>query len=107
MRSGDPLRFTFPTPAPIPASRWRPPLYDVPWALGPNDHFFLTRPINADEVNWPEWDYRYGALAEGKELSHSGIDIAAVRNTPVVAAAEGVVTWAGYGLISRREIRNQ
>jgi hypothetical protein len=103
VRSGDPMQFTFPTPAPIPASRWRPPLYDVPWALGPNDHFFLTRPINADEVNWPEWDYRYGAVAEGKKLAHSGIDIAANRNTPVVAAGPGVVTWAGYGLINRRE----
>ncbi len=104
VRSADPLRFTFPTPAPIPASRWRPPLYDVPWALGPNDHFFLTRPINADEVNWPEWDYRYGAVAEGKELAHSGIDIAANRNSPVVAAAGGIVAWAGFGLINRNEI---
>ena len=104
VRDGDPpMRFTFPTPAPIPASRWRPPLYDVPWALGPFDHFFLTRPINADEVNWPEWDYRYGAVAEGKKLAHSGIDIAANRNTPVVAAGPGIVVWADYGLINRNE----
>jgi murein DD-endopeptidase MepM/ murein hydrolase activator NlpD len=100
-RSGEPLRFTFPTPAPIPASRWRPPLYDVPWALGPNDHFYLTRPIAADEVNWPEWDYRYGGVIEGKELGHSGIDIAANRYTPIIAAGPGVVGWAGYGLMNR------
>lgn len=103
VRSGDPLRFTFPTQAPIPASRWRPPLYSVPWALGPNDHFFLTRPISADEVNWPEWDYRYGGVAEGKTLAHSGIDIAANRYTPVIAAGPGIVAWAGFGLLKREE----
>jgi murein DD-endopeptidase MepM/ murein hydrolase activator NlpD len=100
-RGSEPLRFTFPTPAPIPVSRWRPPLYDVPWALGPNDHFYLTRPIAADEVNWPEWDYRYGGVIEGKELGHSGIDIAANRYTPIIAAGPGVVGWAGYGLMNR------
>jgi murein DD-endopeptidase MepM/ murein hydrolase activator NlpD len=98
LRTGDALRFTFPSPPPVPASRWRPPLYEVPWALGPYDHFFLTRPISADEVNWPEWDYRYGAVAEDKKLAHSGIDIAANRNTPVIAAGPGIVAWAGYGL---------
>lgn len=104
--AGDPLRFTFPTPAPLPASRWRPPLYEVPWALGPFDHFFLTRPISADEVNWPEWDYRYGGLAEGKELSHSGIDIAANRGIPVIAAGPGVIGWTGYGLLNRNDDLN-
>jgi murein DD-endopeptidase MepM/ murein hydrolase activator NlpD len=99
----DPVKFTFPTPAPLPASRWRPPLYQVPWALSPYDHFFLTRPIAADEVNWPEWDYRYGGLAEGKELSHSGIDIAANRGIPAIAAGPGVIGWVGYGLLNRND----
>jgi hypothetical protein len=99
-RSGDPMHFTFPTPAPIPASRWRPPLYNVPWALSPFDHYYLTRPIAADEVNWPEWDYRYGGLAEGKTLAHSGIDIAAIRYTPIIASGPGVISWTGYGLLN-------
>jgi len=95
-----PLRFTFPTPAPHPASRWRPPPYEVPWAIGAFDHYYLTRPIAADEVNWPEWDYRYGGLAEGKELPHSGIDIAVGRYASIIAAGPGTITWAGYGLLN-------
>jgi murein DD-endopeptidase MepM/ murein hydrolase activator NlpD len=105
-RTADPLRFNFPTPAPLPASRWRPPLYDVPWALSPYDHFYLTRPIAADEVNWPEWDYRYGGIAEGKELSHSGIDIAVGRYKPIIAAGPGTVSWTGYGLLNRDDDPN-
>ena len=33
-----------------PVSLWRPPLYEVPWALNPHDHFYFERPIAADEV---------------------------------------------------------
>ena len=54
----EPLRFTFPTPGSQPVSLWRPPLYEVPWALSQNDHFYFSRPIAADEINWPLADYR-------------------------------------------------
>jgi murein DD-endopeptidase MepM/ murein hydrolase activator NlpD len=93
-----PLRFTLPTPGPVPASLWRPPLYDAPWALGPNDHFYFTRPIAADKVNWPLADYRYGGIFFGPDIVHTGIDIPAPRHTPVLASANGKVIWAGYGL---------
>jgi murein DD-endopeptidase MepM/ murein hydrolase activator NlpD len=93
-----PLRFTLPTPGPVPNSLWRPPLYDTPWALGPNDHFYFNRPIAADEVNWPVADYRYGGVFFSSEIIHTGIDIPAPRDTPVIAAADGKVVWAGYGL---------
>ena len=58
----EPLRFTFPTPGPAPKFSLRPALYEVPWALGPYDHFYFSRPIAADEVNWPLADYRYGGI---------------------------------------------
>ncbi len=84
----DPLRFVFPTPGPVPVSAWRPPLYPTPWA---------SRPIAADEINWPLADYRYGGMFLPSVI-HTGIDIPIKVGTPVLAAGSGRVTWAGYGL---------
>ena len=98
-----PIRFSFPTPQPEPVSLWRPPLYDPPWALAPFDHFFFSRPIGADSVNWPLDDYRYGATFPGlPDVIHTGIDIPAPRNTPILAAGPGVVMWAGWDLFNRQ-----
>jgi len=93
-----PLRFTLPTPGPVPISLWRPPLYDTPWALGPEDHFYFSRPIAADTVNWPVADYRYGGVFFSPDTVHTGVDIPTPKGTPVLAAASGKVIWAGYGL---------
>ncbi|MDR3576253.1 MAG: M23 family metallopeptidase [Anaerolineaceae bacterium] len=99
-RSSEPLRLTFPTPIQAPISAWRAPLYPVPWALGPHDHFFFTRPIAADRVNWPLADYRYGYVWPGGTAIHTGVDIDAPKDTPILAAGPGEVIWAGYGLYS-------
>lgn len=93
----DPLRFAFPTPGVEPVSLWRPPLYPVPWEPTPNDHFYFTRPIGADEVNWPLANYRYGGVFFSDTV-HTGIDIPAPKGTPVMAAGSGTVVWAGFGL---------
>ncbi len=93
----DPFRFNFPAAQPEPVSAWRPPLYAVPWAPTPYDHFYFSRPIAADEVNWPLANYRYGGVFfEG--VVHTGVDIPASQGTPVIAAGEGKVIWAGWGL---------
>jgi murein DD-endopeptidase MepM/ murein hydrolase activator NlpD len=97
-RDGEPLRFNLPTPGPAPVSLWRPPLYEVPWALGPNDHFYFSRPIAADKVNWPIADYRYGGIFFSSDIVHTGVDIPTPKGTPVLAAGPGKVIWAGYGL---------
>ncbi len=93
----DPLRFVFPTPRAVPASAWRPPLYPTPWAPTEFDHFYFSRPIAADEINWPLPDYRYGGVFL-PEVVHTGIDIPAPIGTEVLATGTGRVTWAGYGL---------
>jgi murein DD-endopeptidase MepM/ murein hydrolase activator NlpD len=92
----DPLQFTFPTAGAEPISLWRPPLYPVPWEPTPNDHFYFTRPIAADQVNWPLARYRYGYLFYSEP--HTGIDVPAPKGTPILAAGPGTVIWAGYGL---------
>jgi len=96
--SEDPLQFTFPAPQAETISAWRPPLLPVPWAMTPYDHFYFARPIGVDNVNWASQDYRYGDFFPDSEIVHTGIDIGADRGTPVIAAAEGKVTWAGEGL---------
>jgi murein DD-endopeptidase MepM/ murein hydrolase activator NlpD len=90
--------FDFPTQGPLPVSAWRPPLYPAPWALGEYDHFYFQRPIAANEINWPVADYRYGGIFFD-DVVHSGVDIDAPLDTPVMAAADGQVIWAGYGLL--------
>jgi murein DD-endopeptidase MepM/ murein hydrolase activator NlpD len=92
-----PLRFTFPEEPPALSTAWRPPLYPVPWAKAPQDHFYFIRPIAADDINWPMWDYRYGGMFF-ENVVHTGIDIVARIGTPVVAAGSGKVIWAGSGL---------
>ncbi|MDX9993301.1 MAG: peptidoglycan DD-metalloendopeptidase family protein [Anaerolineales bacterium] len=93
------LRFDLPTPGAEPISAWRPPLYPVPWALNAYDHFYFTRPIGADEVNWPLANYRYGGVFF-EDITHTGVDIPAAPGTSVLAAGPGMVVWAGWGQFS-------
>lgn len=94
-----PLRLTIPTPGAEPISDWRPPLYPVPWAVAPHDHFYFIRPIAADQVNWPLPSYRYGGMFFGNVV-HTGIDIPTSEGTPIIAAGAGRVVWASWGLFS-------
>lgn len=96
-RSG-PLGTPLPPGGPAPIAVWRPPLYPVPWSLTNHDHFFFTRPIAADEVNWPLPNYRYAGTYFGPNIPHTGVDIVVPEGTPVLAAGQGQVFWTGYGL---------
>jgi murein DD-endopeptidase MepM/ murein hydrolase activator NlpD len=93
-----PVRFVYPTPAPMDGPDWRPPPYDAPLALHPEDHFYFRRPIPSDQVNWPHPQYRYGSTFFGELAVHTGVDLGADHGTPVLAAGSGEVIWTGYGL---------
>ena len=93
-----PFRFVLPTPGAEPVSGWRPALYPVPWAVSAYDHFYFARPIAADNVNWPLADYRYGGVFFAPNIVHTGVDIDADEDTPILAAGAGTVVSADWGL---------
>jgi len=95
-----PFRFVLPTPGAEPVSGWRPPLYPVPWAVSAYDHFYFTRPIAADNVNWPLAEYRYGGVFFAPDVVHTGVDIDAAEGASILAAGPGTVISAGWGLFS-------
>ena len=95
-----PFQFDIPTPGAEPISGWRPPLYPVPWAMSPYDHFYFARPIAADQVNSPVPDYRYGGVFFAPNIVHTGVDITAPEGTPIMAAGRGTVVWVGWGLFT-------
>ena len=96
----EPFSLVLPKPDEAPVSLWRPPLYPTPWAISPHDHFYFSRPIAADEINWPLANYRYGYFFPDSDIIHTGIDITAKRGTPVIAAAPGTVIDPGtYTLV--------
>jgi murein DD-endopeptidase MepM/ murein hydrolase activator NlpD len=82
-------------------SFWRPPLYPIPLALTPFDHFYFSRPYALDYITWPVEDYRYGG-AFFEDVVHSGMDIKMEVGTPILATAPGKVVWSGYGLFKGR-----
>lgn len=91
------LLFGDPTQEPVPVASWRPPLYPEPWAPTLYDHFYFASPIAANQVNTLVSDYRYGGVAF-EDVVHTGVDIPALRGTPIQAAGPGIVVWAGYGV---------
>jgi murein DD-endopeptidase MepM/ murein hydrolase activator NlpD len=78
---------------------WRPPPVPVPYALHPDDHYWLMRPIPSDSRNFQlEW-YPFGNEPNRAEALpyriHHGMDFPNEPGTPIFAASSGMVIWAG------------
>lgn len=58
-------------------------------------HFVLQRPIHSPANDLVEAAYRYGSTANGTRESHHGVEFANASGTPVYAAADGTVSFAG------------
>jgi len=94
------MQLFFPTVIPAEGAEYRPPLYPVPWALSPYDHFYFAAPIAATYPGDPISDYRYGGIYFAPDVIHTGIDLPAPRGAEVLAAGPGTVVWAGFGFYS-------
>jgi len=73
--------------------------YAAPLALSPHDHFLLENPLDFENIVWPTSEYRYGYRVNELGTLHTGLDIPALKGTPVLASGEGIVEFAGYGLL--------
>lgn len=79
---------------PIPT--WTPPPPDPSVQIA--DHYRLLRPISENNVNYLDRTYPYGGTAGNSLQVHHGVDFANPSNTPILAAADGVVYYAGDDL---------
>ena len=58
-------------------------------------HFLLGRPISSSENDKVEATYRYGSTQNGLREPHHGVEFPNILGTPVLAAADGLVVFAG------------
>ena len=58
-------------------------------------HFILQRPINSSKNDSVDVTYRYASTANGKRDPHHGVEFLNSYGTPVQAAADGIVLFAG------------
>lgn len=75
-----------------PPPTWTPPPDDPLVQL--EDHYRLRRPISDSGVNYVARTYPYGSNAGGLRI-HLGVDMENPSGTPIIAAADGVVFYAG------------
>ncbi len=58
-------------------------------------HYWLDRPIPPSGYNRAELGFPYGGSRSGESPTHHGVDMPNRRGTPVLAAADGTVYYAG------------
>jgi murein DD-endopeptidase MepM/ murein hydrolase activator NlpD len=99
VRPGDVRLRYAPAAAPAAPVAWRPPPYEVPLSVHPDDHYWLIRPLPSGTRNYDLEYYPYGSDVMIPEYApfriHHGVDFPNEKGTPVLAAAGGTVIWAG------------
>lgn len=75
-----------------PLPTWTPPPVDPSTQL--TDHYHFYRPIGDNDVNYVARTYPYGSTEGGKQI-HLGVDLENPTGTNIIAAADGVVYYAG------------
>ncbi|MFH2104290.1 MAG: M23 family metallopeptidase [Chloroflexota bacterium] len=84
-----------PTPTPTSTPTPTPCVPEVSYCIQPG-HFLLQRPISSTDGNaWVDPTYRYGSTANGVRQVHSGVEFLNESGTGVLAAADGIVVYAG------------
>lgn len=92
-----------PTPTALPGDAWFLPQLTTCEMDGCVYQAFqpFQYPIPGEYAPYVEKTYRYGSTQSGTRESHSGVEIPAELGTPVLAAADAVVYYAGDDLTTR------
>ncbi len=59
------------------------------------EHFWLRRPVPQGSVVWTNKHYPYGGTRSGTLRPHHGVEFDVPYNTPIYAAADGTIVFAG------------
>lgn len=81
-----------PTVSPTPIPTFTPPPLPPP---DPAEHYSLVRPVPAGSSQWTDKAYPYASTRGGTLQVHHGVEFNVPAGTPVLAAADGIVRFAG------------
>lgn len=88
-----------PDAGPAAPAEFRPPPYDVPLSLHPDDHYWMGRPLPSNRRNYDLPWYPFGNDVLIPELApyriHHGNDFPNEQGTPIMAVSSGTVIHAG------------
>ncbi len=76
-----------------PPPTWTPPPSDSSASVA--DHYILRRPIPNSRTDFIDRTYPYGSTAGGRYRVHHGVEFQNPVGTPILAAANGTVYYAG------------
>jgi murein DD-endopeptidase MepM/ murein hydrolase activator NlpD len=83
---------------PVPSTQTMTPVICDPYKEAyciTNGHFLLQRPIKPPAYTFVDVTYRYASTANGTRDPHHGVEFLNKFGTPVYAAGDGIVVFAG------------